>query len=1229
MADLSKIQFKRSSTSGSTPTGLSAGELAMNVKDARLFSSDGTNIIEFGLSKGGTIDGPLTINGSITTSGGGVFAHQDGNVYLNKSGATGWIDSLFLRKDISNTMTGNFTATGNVVANSGLFTSNDSYHYLRMGVSGTNNYSFGNYGGTFSFLNSNGNGSVLSLSPSSASFSSGSGSVSLGNIIFPSNSNGSNSNNDYSRGVGFTIENVDTSSSNYPTSMGSLMTSVLSDVRVFQLFAESGSQGLHYRSMRNDGSGNVSWSELYSTANKPSPSDVGSYSTSQSDSLFAPKANFFLNGSDAHMQGTGSSYLFMNGSGSSGVYNSSSRGATWAFDANGNLTSGNIPISNGGTGATTVAGAIANLGLGNAINPNFVIPGNYTGKSSWIKIANVKSSGTGVGKLSLVIYGGGNYGSGLSELNYVDISARINTSTSTDNNLLAHRRSSIGTTDTSFGYVANFSGSTISSYDIYLKDSSGWFAGSSIETLASTTGGAITGPAVDGNFGSWLSSEPANISYTEVRSLASNWGSDTIQIDGEFVSTNSNGVRISPDDSTSSTSTILRTDGNSFYVLLSNNGKNIGNNWNNLRPFAVNTSSGLVTMGNGILMGGGTQINDSLTVTNGVINTNDPSHYIDLGHNGNNAAKWVVYNGQHSFVNGNGNTTTTQFNNGTITTAGSISTTTDNSGIIAGNNGDLGLIKKSGSGAKVVIGSGNPFIIAKSNNSSISPSDTLTNIFSIDTGGNTHVMGTLQTDGAATLSGAIINNGLTVNGGSTITGTITAKSVINAIGNITTDGYVFVGGFPGSFVPPTQGGYIGWNIPSGRGQTAFMNHKGGGSGGFTFHNSDGKTQTVIVDISGSGDVHLNTGDLYVPTGLIYGKDSNHYIDMTSDTYTLSNYGGQFYFKNANGGAQAELSFSGNIRGSQWNGGWLNDYMEGRYANVTGQTFTGSVNFANNTWNKFGDDVQIGDRNVSGGLAIQGVTGDTTLALFEKGSTATSTNYKIVASGNNLGLYAPNNVNVHGSGGLYVDGVGSFGGSLGAASLSISGDSTLSGTITANGQVNINGSGLVVKNGVGSADSSGNYYTSGYRVSGRGSQFADTYFQEITGSYAYYGLHVTSGGADGWYQFRNNGDFHLGGGVIAGNNLGVGGAVYQTDGNLSGSAWGGYISDYLRNNFVAGVKQGSRTHIGGLSSHGDYTSDIPGGAWLVSSLTNGDDRITDVYYAYVMYEIGGNWVNTGN
>ena len=44
--------------------------------------------------------------------------------------------------------------------------------------------------------------------------------------------------------------------------------------------------------------------------------------------------------------------------------------------------------------------------------------------------------------------------------------------------------------------------------------------------------------------------------------------------------------------------------------------------------------------------------------------------------------------------------------------------------------------------------------------------------------------------------------------------------------------------------------------------------------------------------------------------------------------------------------------------------------DGRYVNITGDTMTGALNFANNTWNKVGGDAYIGDINVAGQLGIK-------------------------------------------------------------------------------------------------------------------------------------------------------------------------------------------------------------------------------------------------------------------
>jgi hypothetical protein len=49
-------------------------------------------------------------------------------------------------------------------------------------------------------------------------------------------------------------------------------------------------------------------------------------------------------------------------------------------------------------------------------------------------------------------------------------------------------------------------------------------------------------------------------------------------------------------------------------------------------------------------------------------------------------------------------------------------------------------------------------------------------------------------------------------------------------------------------------------------------------------------------------------------------------------------------------------------------------LDGRYINASGDTMTGALNFANNTWNKVGDDVYMGDHNQSNYLCLKANSG---------------------------------------------------------------------------------------------------------------------------------------------------------------------------------------------------------------------------------------------------------------
>lgn len=80
--------------------------------------------------------------------------------------------------------------------------------------------------------------------------------------------------------------------------------------------------------------------------------------------------------------------------------------------------------------------------------------------------------------------------------------------------------------------------------------------------------------------------------------------------------------------------------------------------------------------------------------------------------------------------------------------------------------------------------------------------------------------------------------------------------------------------------------------------------------------------------------------------------------------------------------------------------------DGRYVKKSGDTMTGALNFANNTWNQVGDDVAIGDHNVAGCLGIKGLTAGPGLAFYNSSNTLLS---KLVGTANQFQRVSGNNV----------------------------------------------------------------------------------------------------------------------------------------------------------------------------------------------------------------------------
>ncbi|MEH4985803.1 hypothetical protein PO461_00005, partial [Enterobacter asburiae] len=97
-------------------------------------------------------------------------------------------------------------------------------------------------------------------------------------------------------------------------------------------------------------------------------------------------------------------------------------------------------------------------------------------------------------------------------------------------------------------------------------------------------------------------------------------------------------------------------------------------------------------------------------------------------------------------------------------------------------------------------------------------------------------------------------------------------------------------------------------------------------------------------------------------------------------------------------------------------------------------------------------------------------------------------------------------------------------------------------------------------------------------------------------------------------------FNADGSFNAPNAITAGGGVYDTPG----------VRVYSSNNppptYPSQFRTGARTKVGNLHAAGDWSAQVPQGAVNIASLTEGDDRITSMYYAYPQYLINGNWVN---
>lgn len=183
-------------------------------------------------------------------------------------------------------------------------------------------------------------------------------------------------------------------------------------------------------------------------------------------------------------------------------------------------------------------------------------------------------------------------------------------------------------------------------------------------------------------------------------------------------------------------------------------------------------------------------------------------------------------------------------------------------------------------------------------------------------------------------------------------------------------------------------------------------------------------------------------------------------------------------------------------------------------------------------------------------------------------------------------------------------------------LSATGDAWIGGKANINGMAAFYSSDFITKQG-NLTHPDGNRQTNGVRLQGQGNLLVDLYHYEKVGSHHEFGIHVANGGADGWFSFRNNGELRANGTLFAA------GAAYQTDGNINGGIWGGYLSNYLNHNFVRDVRLGNVESI--ATWRGPGYSDSAGYVLTGAANNNVDEYIDVIFRRPLQKHIGGNWV----
>lgn len=242
-----------------------------------------------------------------------------------------------------------------------------------------------------------------------------------------------------------------------------------------------------------------------------------------------------------------------------------------------------------------------------------------------------------------------------------------------------------------------------------------------------------------------------------------------------------------------------------------------------------------------------------------------------------------------------------------------IKNTNDNSFILMGKDSDLGFVKKSNSGSKLVFASGKSFVVAKSSATAIAnpASETYTDVFKVDADGNQTVYGN-----------SAVSRALTVSSTATING------VINANGGIIvpTTKYVQIADAPTQNNQATNKKYVDDKVASAisnAGDTYLPLAGGTVTGNLDVTGTRLKTWQLEVDgkstlrggLDVSSSLKVSSGNLVAAdttnAGGLFAKNGNVYCDAGS-AGTNSNY----WFRDS----------AGNTRGVIWSNGQNGDMI---------------------------------------------------------------------------------------------------------------------------------------------------------------------------------------------------------------------------------------------------------------------------------------------------------------